>query len=104
MLGDSIRVDTGADISMLPLDYRQSLAIEDEHAIFETYITTPNSSRRIPKLVFMVDFLLADFGSYPDFTDVHVIFGDTPVPLLGIWTALEHKSLICEFRGMTTSF
>lgn len=103
-LDEEIRIDTGADISALPLDFKDYLGLEDRHAIYTIDYSTPDGDGE-STLVFMVDFLFAASGAYPDFHDVHVIFTDTNIPLFGIWTGLEYVSpLTCDFRGMKTSF
>lgn len=94
------RVDTGADISALPISFMELLDVEPRHAVSEL----PGVSGavgwggRIP--VYRVDLLFSQSGLV-DLYDVHVVFLDPPLdmPLLGIWTALEHSGpLTCDFQ------
>ncbi|HET7503018.1 MAG TPA: hypothetical protein VFK02_18485 [Kofleriaceae bacterium] len=100
---DEIRIDTGADISVLPWELKGVLGLDDNQAVYELDYSTAAGGGRA--LVFMVNFTFDIQPGVPmEFRDVHVIFADIQTPLFGIWTALEHSSpLRCDFRGMTTS-
>lgn len=101
MYRDNIRIDTGADISILPGEVRHLLGLLDKHAIYSVDAERLFIGRVDEGLVFLVDFEFPDFK----FKKVHVVFGSIAVPLFGIWTGLERSDqLMCNFRNMETKF
>ena len=101
---EPIRIDTGADVSVLPRSVKKILRLKDRHSVGWMMVESIHGTTR--ELVFLVNFELQGLSSQPiPFPNVHVVFQDNlDVPLFGIWTALEHvPQLMCDFPGMRTS-
>lgn len=89
-----IRIDTGADISVVPIGFVKNFGLKKANAV-DSLSYRVSSTYQVLKDVFELDFILP--APHPKITRVHAIELDMPYALLGVLKAFEAYDLRCDF-------
>ena len=95
-----IRIDTGADISVVPLGFISNFGLNKTHRV-DAISYRASSNYQVLKDVFELDFLLP--SPHPQMARVHAIEIDMPYALLGVLKAFETYDVRCDFPPQTIS-
>ncbi len=89
-----IRVDTGADVSVVPVGTLNKLGLSRSSRI-DRLAFRVSASTVVWKDVFELDFILP--SPHPSLATVHVIEHDFPYAVLGVLRGIGHHDVRCNF-------
>ena len=88
-----MRVDTGADISVVPTKLAKRLWLTPDASLGKFEYCGPNG-QTLQLSIYRLNFAIAGL---PPMSDIHAVAMDVPYVLIGVWTCLEKFRVDCDF-------